>query len=113
VKLGIKDRIASGCSGKWVATLAAILIVAAQTVALAHSDTSSGPLRFTPQTQTVAADAVCGLCILAFHAPVSLAATPEVERPRLEIVAAFYAETHVFDSGSHSFFLTRAPPSWA
>ena len=113
MKLASKDRTAKGRGGKWVATLVAVLIVAAQTVALAHSDTTSGPLRFTPQTQTMAADAVCGLCILAFHAPVSLAATPEVERPRLEIVAAFSAETHSFALGSHSFFLTRAPPSWA
>jgi hypothetical protein len=113
VKLRSKDRATSGRSGKWVATLAAVLIVAAQSLALAHSHNSPDPSRFTPQTQTTAADAICGLCILAFHAPLNLAASPALERPRLETVASFFAETHSFAFGSHPFFLTRAPPSQA
>lgn len=113
MKSGSRDRTVSGRSGKWVAALAAVLIVAAQSLALAHSHNTAGPPRFTPQAQTAAADDICGLCILAFHAPLSLASTPALERPRLEMVAAFSAETHTFALGSHSFFLTRAPPSQA
>jgi len=105
--------MARGRAGKIGATLAAVLIVGAQLLALAHSHNTSGPPHFAPQTQAVAAEDICGLCVLVFHAPLSLASTPAFERPRLEAIAAFCAETHSFASGSHSFFLTRAPPSLA
>jgi hypothetical protein len=99
--------------GEWVATVAALLIVAAQLLALAHSHPTPGAPRFEPQTQAVAADDICGLCVLEFHAPFGIASTPALDQPLLEIVAAFRAETCTFASGSHSFFLTRAPPSLA
>ncbi len=113
MKRGRGELTERGRRGKWVASAAALLIVAAQLLALAHYHNTPGSPRFDPQPQTVAADDICGLCLLVFHAPLSLASTPAVERPRVETVAAFSAETHTFAAGSHSFFLTRAPPSLA
>jgi hypothetical protein len=92
-------------------TLAALVIVAAQLVALAHSHNRPGSPRFEPQT--VVAGDMCGLCLLVFHAPISLASTPALDQPRVETVAAFRGKTHTLALGSHSFFLTRAPPSLA
>jgi hypothetical protein len=113
MKRGRGELTAQGCSRKWVASAAALLIVAAQLLALAHSHNTPGSPRFEPQAQTVAADDICGLCLLVFHAPLSLASKPALDQPRVETVAAFSAETYTFASGSHSFFLTRAPPSLA
>jgi hypothetical protein len=93
--------------------LAALLIVTAQLLAFAHSHPLPGSPRFASQTQAIAADNICGLCLLVLHAPLSLAATSAIKRPSLEVVPAILAETTTFSSGSHSFFLTRAPPSLA
>lgn len=103
----------SGRRGKWGVTMAALLIVAAQLLALAHSHPASGPPGFATDTQAVAADDICGLCVLVFHAPLSRASTPALGQPRFELVIAPGAENHSFASSSHSFFLTRAPPAVA
>jgi len=113
MKSGSGERMGKGHGRKLGMTLAALLIVVAQLLALAHSHPTPGSPRFEPQAQTVAADDICGLCLLVFHAPLSLASTPALDQPRVETVAAFSAESYTFASGSHSFFLTRAPPSLA
>jgi hypothetical protein len=91
------------------ATLAAVLIVVAQTVALGHSHDSAR--RFVPQTQSAGSADICELCVLAFHTPVNPTDRPVVERPHLEKLAALAAEPQIHIAGSYSYCPTRAPPS--
>ena len=111
MKRGRGEVTGRGGRGKWGVTLAALVIVAAQLLALAHSHSSSGAPRFAPPTQTAAAVDICGLCMLVLHAPLSLGSTPALDRPRSAMAVASGAQTLSFASSSHSFFLTRAPPA--
>jgi hypothetical protein len=105
-------RMAGGRRCRWVvASFAALLIVGAQLLALAHSHTRPGPELNSPAQASV--DSICGLCVLEFLAPLHLATTIAVERPRLVAMEPRPAAVQHFASGSHSFFLTRAPPSRA
>lgn len=99
--------------GRWVATLAAVVIVGAQLLALAHSHSRSAAPQLTPCGQALVAADVCALCILAFHAPLSLAPTPAPARSVPAAPLTTGAETPTLASGSHAFVLTRAPPTAA
>ena len=94
-----------------IATLAIALLLGAQLLALAHSHNVAGRPSLAPPAQTVAAQDICGLCILVLHAPLSPVSPPSIDQPHLALVPALAADTQTFASGSHSFFLTRAPPS--
>jgi hypothetical protein len=96
-------------SRRLLATLACVLILGAQLLALAHSHVRPGP-QLAPQTETSTTQDLCGLCVLVFHAPLSFASAPTVAPPRLRPVQTTLAEVAIHASGSHSFFLTRAPP---
>jgi hypothetical protein len=101
-------------SGRWRllgASLTVAIILAAQIVALAHSHNSTR--RFAPQTQSLGSADICELCVLAFHTPLNPAHKPLVERPHLEKLAAFPAESKAYISGPYSYCPTRAPPSVA
>lgn len=97
-------------SRKTIASTAIALLLAAQLVALAHSHNVAGRPSLAPPAQTVAAQDICGLCILILHAPLSPVSTPAINQPHLDAVPALVAETDTFASSPHSFFLTRAPP---
>ena len=104
-------QIAGGRRGRWVASLAVLLILGAQLLALAHSHSRPGP-ELSSQAQS-SVDSICGLCVLEFLAPLHLATTVAVEQPRFVVTEPRPAAVHRFAAGSHSFFLTRAPPSRA
>src|SRR5579863_4914204 len=98
---------------KIVAVIAASLLIAAQFLALAHYHRSDGSRGFAPQTQ-IANDAdLCGLCALVFHAPLSPAAAPVINRPRGAIILAPATPGGIFGSRPLALSLTRAPPSAA
>jgi hypothetical protein len=102
-------RRSSKWRGQSVALLAAILIAAAQLLALAHSHDHT--LRFETQPQAAASADLCGLCVLVFHAPLSLSSAPEPGQPQGEFNPAPPAGGFSYVAGSHPFFLTRAPPA--
>jgi hypothetical protein len=96
---------------KSIALVGAVLILAAQFLALAHFHQGNPTRQFNAQTQVVADDGLCALCILAFHAPLNPAATPSIEHPyaELRLVDAPIASLHV--SAPFSSCRTRAPPA--
>ena len=98
-------------SAKSIALVGAALILAAQFLALAHFHQGNPTRQFNAQTQVVADDGLCALCILAFHAPLNPAATPSIARPyaELRLVDAAVASFHVSDPFSSC--RTRAPPA--
>lgn len=100
-----------GRSAKSIALFGAVLILAAQFLALAHFHQSNPTRQLNARRQIVADDGLCALCIIAFHAPLNPAATPAIERPYAEIrlVDAAIARIHV--SGPFSSCHTRAPPA--
>src|SRR5882672_1058832 len=106
---GIGRSIRSGA--KSIALFGAVLILAAQFLALTHFHRTNPTRQFNAQTQVVADDALCALCILAFHAPLNPAAPPAPARPHVEVrnVDAAVASVHV--SASFSSCQTRAPPA--
>ena len=65
---------------KSIALFGAVLILAAQFLALTHFHQGNPTRQLNAQTQVVADDGLCALCILAFHAPLNPAATPALER---------------------------------
>ena len=95
---------------KIVATIAAVLLLAAQLLALAHFHRSDGSRSFVPQTQLIADSDLCGLCNLALHAPLGMVAAPTIDRPRSAILLAPTIPVAFFKSRPFTFFLTRAPP---
>jgi hypothetical protein len=105
------ERRTSERRTKWGVTLAAFVVVTAQLLALAHSHSGPGPTSYDRLPQTAATDYICGLCILVFHAPLSLAEQPPPERPRVEELATRSLESSVFVLDSPSPFLTRGPPT--
>ena len=96
---------------KSVALVAAALFFAAQLLALAHNHQGNPTRRFEAQSQVVADDALCALCLLAFHAPLNPSATPAIARPYAEprLVDCVIADRQV--SISFSSYQTRAPPA--
>jgi hypothetical protein len=98
-------------SAKSIALFAAAVIVAAQFLALAHIHQRNPTRLLNAQSQVVADDRLCALCLLAFHAPINPAVAPAVERPYAEIrlVNAAIARLHL--SASYSSCRTRAPPA--
>jgi hypothetical protein len=106
---GIGRSIRSGA--KAIALFGAVLILAAQFVAVAHFHQRNTTRQFNAQTQVVADDGLCALCDLVFHAPFNPAAKPTIARPFTGIrnVAAAVASLHV--SASFSSCQTRAPPA--
>ena len=96
---------------KSLALFGAGLILVAQLLALAHVHQGNPTRQFSTQTQLVADDGLCALCVLAFHAPLNPAATPSIPHP--------YADIRLVDSGvarlhvlvSFSPYRTRAPPA--
>jgi hypothetical protein len=106
---GIGRSIRGGA--KSIALFGAVLILAAQFLALTHFHRTNPTRQFNAQTQVVADDALCALCILAFHAPLNPAAAPAPARPHVEVrnVDAAVASVHV--SASFSSCQTRAPPA--
>jgi hypothetical protein len=96
---------------KSIAHFCAVLILAAQFLALAHFHQSNPTRQLNAQAQVVIDDGLCALCILAFHAPLNPATTPAIARSHAEfrLVAVAAAPLHVFDS--YSSCRTRAPPA--
>jgi hypothetical protein len=96
---------------KSIALAGAVLIVAAQLLALAHNHQGNPTRQFNAQTQVVADDGLCALCNLAFHAPLNPAASPSIARPYAEprLLDAAVASVHV--STPFSSCQTRAPPA--
>jgi|GEM_PF-532016 len=96
---------------KPIALVGAVLILAAQFLALTHFHQGNPTRQINAQTRVVADDGLCALCILAFHAPLNPAATPSIEHSYAEIrlVDAPIASLHVSDSFSSC--QTRAPPA--
>jgi hypothetical protein len=94
-----------------IALFGAVLILAAQFLAVAHFHQGNPNRQINAQTQVAANDGLCALCILAFHAPVNPAASPAIERPHAEVrpVDTAIAQPHV--SVSYSSCRTRAPPT--
>jgi hypothetical protein len=104
------ERLIRRCA-KSIALVGAVLILAAQFLALAHFHQGNPTRQFDAQPQVVADEGLCALCILAFHAPLKPAATPSIEHPYAEIrlVDAAIAPIHISDSFSSC--QTRAPPA--
>jgi hypothetical protein len=96
---------------KSVALGAAVLIIAAQLLALAHFHQGNPTRQFNAQNQVVADDGLCALCNLAFHAPFNPASTPSIARPYTEprLVEVAVMRFHV--SEPFSSCRTRAPPA--
>jgi hypothetical protein len=96
---------------KSIALLGALLILTAQFLALAHFHQGNPTRQINAQNQIVADDGLCALCILAFHAPVSPAATPAIARPLAEVRLVEIAVARLHLSASYSSCQTRAPPA--
>jgi hypothetical protein len=98
-------------SAKSIALLGALLILTAQFLALAHFHQGNPTRQINAQNQIVPDDGLCALCILAFHAPVSPAATPAIERPYAEIRLRDVAIARPHVHASYASCRTRAPPA--
>ena len=96
---------------KSIALFGAVLILAAQFLALTHFHQGAPARQFNTQTQVVADDGLCALCILAFHAPLNPATTPALERPLVEARLVDAALARPRDADSHASCQTRAPPT--
>jgi hypothetical protein len=96
---------------KSIALAAAVLILAAQLLALAHNHQGNPTRQFNAHSQVVADDGLCALCNLAFHAPLNPAPTPSIARPytELRLIDTAIASLHV--STPFSSCQTRAPPA--
>jgi hypothetical protein len=95
---------------KSIALFGAVLILAAQFLALTHFHQGNPTRQLNAQTQVVADDGFCALCILAFHAPLNPAAMPALERPHLAIRLSYAALARPRSADSHALSQTRAPP---
>jgi len=96
---------------KSIALFGAILILAAQFLALTHFHQGNPTRQLNAQTQVVADDGLCALCILAFHAPLNPATMPALVRPHLAIRLSYAALARPRTADSHALSLTRAPPA--
>lgn len=95
---------------KSIALLGAVLILAAQFLALAHSHQLNPTRQFHVQSQVVADDGLCALCTLAFHAPFNAATTPAIASLSMEIRLLFAEVGGLRVSDPPSSCQTRAPP---
>jgi hypothetical protein len=96
---------------KSIALAAAVLILAAQLLALAHFHQGNPTRQFNAQSQVVAEDGLCALCNLAFHAPLNPATTRSIARPYAELRLVDSAVTSLRVSNPFSSCRTRAPPA--
>jgi hypothetical protein len=95
---------------KSIALFGAVLILAAQFLALTHFHRGNPTRQLSAQTVVAADDGLCALCILAFHAPLNPAATPALERPLVDVRLVDAAVVRPRTSDSHALCQTRAPP---
>jgi hypothetical protein len=95
---------------KSIALLAATVVLAAQFLALAHFHQRNASRQFNGQSQVVADDGLCALCLLAFHAPLNPAATPSIVRPFDEPRLLDFTVTSLHVSIPSSACRTRSPP---
>lgn len=95
---------------KSIALFGAVLILAAQFLALTHFHQGNPTRQLNAQTQVVADDGLCALCILAFHAPLNPAAMPALERPHADVRLVDAALARPRSADSHALCQTRAPP---
>jgi hypothetical protein len=98
------------CGAKSIALFGAVLILAAQFVAVAHFHQRNITRQFNAPTQVVADDGLCALCDLVFHAPFNPAAKPTIARPYTAIRNVVVAVANLHVSASFSSCQTRAPP---
>ncbi len=96
---------------KSIALLCSVMILAAQLLALGHYHQVNPTRQFNAQSQVVADDGLCALCILAFHAPVNPATVPSIERPYAEFRQVDVAIASLPVSVTFSSCRTRAPPA--
>ncbi len=96
---------------KSIALVAATVVLAAQFLALAHFHQRNPSRQFNAQTQVVADDGLCALCLLAFHAPLNPAATPSIAHPFDETRLVDSTVTALYVLLPLSSYRTRAPPA--
>jgi hypothetical protein len=96
---------------KSIALLGAVLILVAQGLAVAHFHQVRDGRQVNSQSQVVADNGLCALCILAFHAPFNPAATPAISRPFAELRLADVAVAGLRITNPFSSYRTRAPPA--
>lgn len=105
---GTKD--ASGAR-KSLGVFAAALILGAQLLAVSHYHQTDPVRRFSAQAQILADDGICALCTLAFHLPLNPAASPTLERPKIDVRPVDQPVAQVVGSRPCSLIQTRAPPA--
>ncbi|HVN91282.1 MAG TPA: hypothetical protein VMT61_15830 [Candidatus Binataceae bacterium] len=98
-----------GSSGKSLAAIAILVLLASQFLAVAHFHRNYNDPNFTQNPAVAVAD-VCGLCDLALHAPVTPPTPLLIHHPVHQTLSVQLADSEFTPVGGHSFFLTRAPP---
>lgn len=111
-RIGSSIAWAKRC-GRATATLAAVLILAAQFLTVAHYHQSDPVRRIDSQAQVVADDGLCALCILAFHVPLNPAAVAAVEQPHADAQPIAAVTVRAAITGALSSCQSRAPPRLA
>jgi hypothetical protein len=96
---------------KPIALVGAVLILAAQFLALTHFHQRNISRQFNAPSRVVADDGLCALCDLVFHAPFNPAAKPTTARPYTAIRNVIVAVANLHVSDSFSSCQTRAPPA--
>jgi hypothetical protein len=95
---------------KKIARSAAVVILAAQLLALAHYHRTGSTPRVDSQTGIVADSSLCALCIVAFHLPLNPAASPAIEQQQVHRRSGSVPPPRVVYSSVYPAFSIRAPP---
>jgi hypothetical protein len=95
---------------KKIARSAAVVILAAQLLALAHYHRTDSTPRVDTQTGIVADASLCALCIVAFHLPLNPAASPAVEQQQVDRRSGSVPPLHIVYSSVYPAFSIRGPP---
>jgi hypothetical protein len=94
-----------------IAGFAAIVLLLAQTVGIAHFHPLPSRHKYVTNTAVSVDDGLCALCLVRFHSPAALIVAPHPAAPMSAVVTAPFAASMEPRSAYRSHRFGRAPPA--